>query len=295
MFNFCPPFTLVKLRTSLLNPRELTMSSFPSRAEARDDNDAKGGPISDKVDTPAKIPTHIAIIMDGNGRWARQRRLPRIEGHRRGVETVREIVDAARELGVRYITLYAFSAENWHRPAAEVGALMHLLEFFLKREIKNLVKDRVRLRTIGRTHELPGPVQTQLQRALDATAHFTDYTLVLALNYGSRTEMVDAARAYAAAVAAGHEKLNDSSWTTFSRYLYTADLPDPDLVIRTSGEMRVSNFLLLQSAYAEFIFTPVLWPDFTKAHLVEAIASFAQRERRFGLTSEQVKTPPAAK
>jgi len=271
------------------------MSSSPGRAEAHDDNDAKDGLISAKVDTPPKIPAHIAIIMDGNGRWARQRRLPRIEGHRRGVETVREIVDAARELGVRCITLYAFSAENWHRPAAEVGALMHLLEFFLKREIKHLVKDRVRLRTIGRTHELPGPVQTQLQRALDATAHFTDYTLVLALNYGSRNEMVDAARAYAAAVAAGHEKLNDSSWTTFSRYLYTADLPDPDLVIRTSGEMRVSNFLLLQSAYAEFIFSPVLWPDFTKADLVEAIASFAQRERRFGLTSEQVKTPPAAK
>jgi undecaprenyl diphosphate synthase len=271
------------------------MSSSPGRAEARDDNDAKDALISAKVDTPAKIPAHIAIIMDGNGRWARQRRLPRIEGHRRGVETAREIMAAARELGVRCVTLYAFSAENWHRPAAEVGALMHLLEFFLKREIKSLVKDRVRLRTIGRTHELPGPVQTQLQRALDATAHFTDYTLVLALNYGSRTEMVDAARAYAAAVAAGHEKLNDSSWTTFSRYLYTADLPDPDLVIRTSGEMRVSNFLLLQSAYAEFIFTPVLWPDFTKAHLLEAIASFAQRERRFGLTSEQVKAPPAAK
>jgi undecaprenyl diphosphate synthase len=269
------------------------MSSFPSRAQARDD-DAKGGPASAKTDLSSKIPAHIAIIMDGNGRWARQRHLPRIEGHRRGVETVREIVTAARELGIRCITLYAFSAENWQRPAAEVGALMHLLEFFLKREIKQMVKDRVRLRTIGRTHELPGPVQTQLQRALDATAHFTDYTLVLALNYGSRTEMVDAARAYAAAVAAGHEKLNDSSWATFRRYLYTADLPDPDLVIRTSGEMRVSNFLLLQSAYAEFIFTPVLWPDFSKAHLIEAMATFAQRERRFGLTGEQVKAPPTA-
>jgi undecaprenyl diphosphate synthase len=153
---------------------------------------------------PPKIPVHAAIIMDGNGRWAKMHSLPRIEGHRRGVERVREISTAARELGVRYLTLYAFSVENWHRPAAEVGALMHLLEFFLKREIKQLVKDQVRLRTIGRTHELPGPVQTQLQRALDATAHFTDYTLVLALNYGSRTEMVDAARAYAAAVAAGH-------------------------------------------------------------------------------------------
>jgi undecaprenyl diphosphate synthase len=242
---------------------------------------------------PAKVPAHVAIIMDGNGRWARQRSLPRIEGHRRGVETVREIVDASRELGIRCLTLYAFSVENWQRPADEVGALMGLLEFFLKREIKNLVKNRVRLRTIGRTHELPGPVQTQLQRALDATAHFTDYTLVLALNYGARTEIVDAARAYAAAVAAGREKLNDSSWATFSRYLYTADLPDPDLVIRTSGETRMSNFLLLQAAYAEFVFTPVLWPDFTKGDLAAAIGEYARRERRFGKTGDQVKTARA--
>ncbi|MGA3007511.1 MAG: isoprenyl transferase [Opitutaceae bacterium] len=268
------------------------MSSPSSRAETRAaDGATKGGPLPSKADAPAKIPAHIAIIMDGNGRWARQRGLPRIEGHRQGVETARRIADISRELGIRCLTLYAFSVENWQRPAAEVGALMHLLEFFLRREIKSLVKNRVHLRTIGRTQELPGPVQTQLQRALDATTHFTDYTLVLALNYGSRTEMVDAARAYAAAIAAGHEKLNDASWATFSRYLYTAGLPDPDLVIRTSGETRVSNFLLLQSAYAEFIFTPVLWPDFTRDHLVEAIASFAQRERRFGLTSEQVKPP----
>jgi undecaprenyl diphosphate synthase len=235
------------------------------------------------------LPVHVAIIMDGNGRWARQRGLPRIEGHRRGVETVRAIIDATRELGVRYLTLYAFSVENWSRPQDEVGALMGLLEYFLKRELKTLVKNRVRLLTIGRTQELPAVVRNQLEAAMKATAKFTDYTLVLALNYGARTEVVDAARAYAAAVAAGKEKLNDSSWGTFSRYLYTADLPDPDLVIRTSGETRVSNFLLLQGAYAEFIFSPVLWPDFTKADLVAACAEFGRRERRYGQTSDQLK------
>jgi undecaprenyl diphosphate synthase len=238
---------------------------------------------------PANIPSHVAIIMDGNGRWAKQRGLPRIEGHRRGVETVRTIIDATREMGIRYLTLYAFSVENWKRPPEEVTALMGLLEFFLKRETKTLVKNRVRLLTIGRTHELPEIVRNQLERAQKATAEFTEHTLVLALNYGSRTEIVDAARAYATAVASGREKLNDSSWTTFSRYLYTADLPDPDLIIRTSGETRVSNFLLMQSAYAEFVFTPVLWPDFSKADLAAAVEVYAKRERRFGLTSEQLK------
>ncbi len=240
----------------------------------------------------AHIPAHVAIIMDGNGRWARSRGLPRIEGHRRGVETVRTVTNAARELGIRMLTLYAFSVENWQRPKDEVGALMGLLEFYLKQELKTFVKDRVRLRTIGRIDELPAGVQKHLRRTIEETAHFTDYTLVLALNYGSRTEVVDAARAYAAAVAAGKEKLNDGSWTTFNRYLNTADLPDPDLIIRTSGETRLSNFLLLQGAYAELIFTPVLWPDFTKADLAAACAEYARRERRYGLTSEQVK--PAA-
>src|SRR5882757_1875695 len=220
---------------------------------------------------PARnLPHHVAIIMDGNGRWAKQRGLPRIEGHRRGVETVRTTTFAARE----------------------VGGLMALLEFYLKKELKTFVRDRVRLRTIGRIDELPASVQKLLHTTMEETKSFTDYTLVLALNYGSRTEVVDAARAYAKAVAAGKEKLNDSSWETFSRYLATVDMPDPDLVIRTSGETRISNFLLLQAAYAEFVFTPVLWPDFTKADLVAAIADYARRERRYGLTSEQLK--PAA-
>jgi len=240
------------------------------------------------------VPPHVAIIMDGNGRWATQRGWPRIEGHRRGVETVRTVTLAARDLGVRMLTLYAFSIENWKRPEDEVGALMGLLEFYLKKELETFIRDRVRLRTIGRTEELPAGVQKVLRTTIEETKHFTDYTLVLALNYGSRAEVVDAARAYAAAVAAGKEKLNDGSWATFSRYLYTSDMPEPDLVIRTSGETRMSNFLLLQAAYAEFVFTPVLWPDFTKADLAAAIADFNRRERRFGRTSAQLK-PATAK
>ena len=239
--------------------------------------------------TPGPIPQHVAIIMDGNGRWAKQRGLPRIEGHRRGVETVRIIIDAAKALGVRYLTLYAFSVENWKRPAAEVGALMGLLEYFLKRETAGLIRDKVRLLTIGRTQELPAVVRRQLEAAVAATAQFTDYTLVLALNYGSRTEVVDAARSYAAALAAGTVKADDTSWESFARHLYTAELPDPDLVIRTSGEHRVSNFMLLQAAYAEFVFTPVLWPDFTADELVAAVTTYGKRERRFGQTSEQLK------
>jgi len=244
---------------------------------------------------PITVPHHVAIIMDGNGRWAKQRGLPRIEGHRRGVETVRTTTFAARDLGVKMLTLYAFSVENWKRPQDEVGGLMSLLEYYLKKELETFIRDRVRLRTIGRTEELPASVQKILRTTMEETRHFTEYTLVLALNYGSRTEVVDAARAYAAAVASGKEKLNDGSWSTFSRYLATADMPDPDLVIRTSGETRVSNFLLMQAAYAEFFFTPVLWPDFTKADLSAAIADYNRRERRFGLTSEQLKAPAGTK
>jgi undecaprenyl diphosphate synthase len=239
-------------------------------------------------------PHHVAIIMDGNGRWAKSRGLPRIEGHRRGVETVRTTTFAARDLGVKMLTLYAFSVENWKRPQDEIGALMTLLEYYLKKELDTFVRDRVRLRTIGRTDELPPGVQKVLRTTIEETKHFDDYTLVLALNYGSRSEVVDAARAYAAAVAAGKEKLNDGSWATFSRYLYTADMPEPDLVIRTSGETRISNFLLMQAAYAEFVFTPVLWPDFAKADLASAIADYHRRERRFGQTSEQVAKLAAA-
>jgi len=243
---------------------------------------------------PANIPNHVAIIMDGNGRWAKQRGLPRIEGHRRGVEAARTAIDATRDLGIRYLTLYAFSAENWQRPPDEVSALMKLLEFFLRRETKVLVKNRIRLHTIGHTEELPAGPRRELQHALAATRHFTDWHLVLALNYGARTEVADAACAFAAAVRAGRERADDASWATFSRYLYTADIPDPDLLIRTSGETRISNFLVLQCAYAEMIFSPVLWPDFSKADLVAAVEEYQRRERRFGLTGEQLQTGAAA-
>jgi|UniRef100_UPI00404996FA undecaprenyl diphosphate synthase len=240
-----------------------------------------------------KIPQHVAIIMDGNGRWAQKRGLPRNEGHRRGAENVRKVTDAGQEIGLRTLTLYAFSAENWSRPQDEVGALMGLLEYYLKNELKTFIKNKIRLRTIGRTQDLPVAVQKALKHTIEATKEFTDYTLVLALNYGSRTEIVDAAHTYAAAVAAGKEKLSDDSWASFSRYLYTADLPDPDLIIRTSGETRLSNFMLMQGAYAEFVFTPVLWPDFRKTDLVAAVEEFDKRERRYGLTGEQRKTLPA--
>jgi undecaprenyl diphosphate synthase len=241
---------------------------------------------------PGNTPAHIAIIMDGNGRWAQSRGLPRLEGHRRGVETVRTTTFAARDLGVKVLTLYAFSVENWKRPQDEVGGLMSLLEYYLKKELTTFVRDRVRFRTIGHTADLPANIQKLLRDTIEATKQFTDYTLVLALNYGARTEVVDAAHAYAAAIAAGRENLNDRSWASFNRYLSTADLPDPDLVIRTSGETRISNFLLLQAAYAEFVFTPTLWPDFTQADLAAAIAEYNRRERRFGLTSEQLKPAP---
>ncbi len=241
---------------------------------------------------PGQIPQHVAIIMDGNGRWAKQRGLPRLEGHRQGVETVRRVVDAARELGIRYITLYAFSAENWKRPPDEVTGLMGLLDYFLKRELDNLIKEKVRLHTIGRIEDLPANVQRELARVKEATKSYTQWNLILALNYGSRTEIADAARDYGRAVQAGRENPADLTWEGFSRYLYTADFPEPDLLIRTSGETRLSNFLMMQLAYAELVFLPTLWPDFGKAELAAAVAEFAHRERRYGLTTEQVQAAP---
>ncbi|HEY1848488.1 MAG TPA: polyprenyl diphosphate synthase [Opitutaceae bacterium] len=243
----------------------------------------------------ANVPRHVAVIMDGNGRWAKARGLPRIEGHRRGVEAVRTATYAARDLGVKMLTLYAFSAENWNRPEDEVGALMGLLELYLKKELSTFVRDRVRLQTIGRISGLPAGVQRHLAETVEKTRGFTDYTLVLALNYGSRTEVVDAARAYAEAVRDGLEDPRNATWESVSRRLYTSGMPDPDLVIRTSGETRTSNFLLLQSAYAEFVFTPVLWPDFSKDDLSAAIAEYGRRERRYGRTSEQLRPAAAAK
>lgn len=226
--------------------------------------------------------------MDGNGRWAKSRGLPRVEGHRRGVETVRRTIEAARDFGIEYLTLYAFSVENWRRPEEEVGALMNLLEYFLKKETKTLIKNRVRLRTIGRTDELPTKVRRELEATIEATAGFTEHNLVLALNYGSRTEVLDAARSFAQGVASGEVDPTNVTWEQFASHLYTADIPDPDLIIRTSGESRVSNFLLMQAAYAEFVFLPLFWPEFDREAFADALREFNRRERRFGQTGDQV-------
>lgn len=239
-------------------------------------------------------PRHVAIIMDGNGRWAQGRGLPRIEGHRRGVDNVREILKAARDLDIEHLTLFAFSVENWQRPAEEISALMDLLELFLHRNIKDLVKHEVRLRVIGRPEELPERVQAALQKALDATRDFSRRQLNVALNYGSRTEVLDAVRHYAEAVARGEEDPKRLDWPGFTRFLYTHNIPDPDLLIRTSGETRISNFLLLQCAYSEMYFSPVNWPEFGRKDFNEAVECFKRRQRRFGKTGEQVKADSPA-
>jgi len=228
------------------------------------------------------VPQHVAIIMDGNGRWAKQRGLPRLDGHRAGAESVREIVRVAGELGIKYLTLYAFSVENWQRPKLEVKALMHLLEFYLQREIPELDKNHVRLAAIGRLHELPASAQRQLAKSIAALKDNTGLTLVLALSYGGRAEIVDAARAIAREAKTGDLEIADINEATFGRYLYTAGLPDPDLLIRTSGEMRVSNFLLWQISYAEMYVTETLWPDFRKAEFLKALDDYGKRHRRFG-------------
>ncbi|MDX2109763.1 MAG: polyprenyl diphosphate synthase [Verrucomicrobiota bacterium] len=234
-------------------------------------------------------PLHVGLIMDGNGRWAQQRGLPRNEGHRQGVENVRRIVRIAGDYGIKYLTLYAFSRENWSRPADEVGALMRLLEFFLRQQLKELHKNRIKLRTIGRIDELPPGIAKLLHEVERETATYDNWTLVLALNYGSRTEVLDAVEAWHKAVTAGTECATGLDWPQFSRYLYTADMPDPDLIIRTSGESRVSNFLLMQAAYAEFYFTPKYWPDFAPEDFAAALEWYRKRERRFGKTGEQIR------
>ena len=234
---------------------------------------------------------HVAIIMDGNGRWAKEHGLPRIEGHRRGAKAVQRSLEAARDLGLRYLTLYAFSVENWNRPKEEVRALMDLLEEFLKAQLHHMLKHKIRLRVLGRYHELPKNIQDRLRDAEAQTAEFEDFTVGLALNYGSRTEVVDAARAIAKAAQAGTLDPDCLDYAQFRNVLYTADMPDPDLIIRTSGESRLSNFLLMQAAYAEIHFSKMLWPDFDRAAFEAAIEDYAQRERRYGKTSEQLQPP----
>jgi undecaprenyl diphosphate synthase len=230
----------------------------------------------------ANLPTHVAIIMDGNGRWAKQRGLPRVEGHRNGVESVRAMVRACGELGVKYLTLYAFSVENWNRPKDEVDTLMKYLARFLKNEVGELTRNNVRLEVIGQIYRLPEFVQEQLRKTQAALAKNNGLTLILALSYGGRTEIVEAVRSLAAKVKAGKLEPEEITEQIIAQHLYTRNFPDPDLVIRTSGEMRVSNFLLWQISYAEFVVTPTLWPDFRKAQLCEALEEYTQRHRRFG-------------
>ncbi|KAF0224768.1 MAG: undecaprenyl diphosphate [Rhodospirillaceae bacterium] len=227
-------------------------------------------------------PVHVAIIMDGNGRWAKARGLPRTAGHKRGAEAVRRTVEAAREMGVSYLTLYAFSSENWKRPAGEVTDLMGLLRLYLRNEVANLHKNGIRLRVIGDRSRLSADINALIDESESKTAANTALTLVLALSYGGRQEVVCAARKLAEEVAAGRLSPADIDEAAFAARLFTADIPDPDLMIRTSGEQRISNFLLWQAAYAEFVFTDVLWPDFGREHLEDAIRDFHGRERRYG-------------
>ncbi len=227
-------------------------------------------------------PEHIAIIMDGNGRWAKQRGLPRIAGHRAGAESVRRTVETCMNLGVKYLTLYAFSSENWKRPESEVKALMQLLERFLKEKTKEMMKQNVRLNAIGRTDMLPEKTRAQLDKAIETTANNTALTLNLALSYGSREEIVDATKSIAQKVATGEISIDDIDNSTISDHLYTAGQPDPDLLIRTSGELRLSNFLLWQLSYSEIVILDKFWPDFAESDLYDAVTHFHSRQRRFG-------------
>jgi undecaprenyl diphosphate synthase len=235
------------------------------------------------------IPRHVAIIMDGNGRWAERRGLDRNQGHRAGIEAVRAVVRAAHELGVRFLTLYAFSTENWSRPKGEVDALMGLLEHYLDAEIEELHRNGIRLRAIGRLERLPDAARAKLDTAVRRTADNSEMTVLFALSYGGRAEIADAARRLARDAEHGKLDADSIDEKTFASYLYEPEVPDPDLLIRTGGDSRISNFLLWQIAYAEIHVTDVLWPDFRKTDLVEAIWAFQQRERRYGKTSEQVR------
>lgn len=225
------------------------------------------------------LPRHVAVIMDGNGRWAKKRKLPRVEGHRAGIKSVQEIVETSARLGIKWLTLYAFSKENWKRPKREVATLWRLLEGYLKKEDKVLVKNKFRLVVIGQKEAIPASVRRELDRVEQLTRDHDGMTIVLALNYGGRAEIVDAVKKISKTRGTDLDSLDENE---FSRYLYTSHLPDPDLLIRTSGEFRISNFLLWQIAYSEIWITSELWPDFRKIHLFQAIIDYQKRERRFG-------------
>lgn len=230
-----------------------------------------------------RLPRHVAVIMDGNGRWANQRRLPRVAGHKQGMHAVQETIETSARLGVEILTLYAFSVENWKRPRAEVETLWRLLRFYIDRELDKLVQNGIRVRTMGRTQDLPADVSSNLQRAVDATSANTGMIVNIAINYGGRTEIVDAVNRAIKSARQG-PSLQDLEFTeeTIESHLYSAGLPDPDLLIRTSGELRISNFLLWQLAYTEIYVTPTYWPDFGKRDLLEAVLNYQKRDRRFG-------------
>jgi undecaprenyl diphosphate synthase len=225
-----------------------------------------------------RLPAHVAVIMDGNGRWAAQRHLPRVEGHRAGIDAVRDTVETAARLSIQVLTLYAFSMENWKRPAAEVSTLMLLLKRYLRSELNTLLRNEIRFRVLGRMEDLAPDIQDELKTAIERTSKNTGMIFNIALNYGGRAEIVDAARR---AIEAGVRPA-ELTEERFSEFLYTAGQPDPDLLIRTSGEMRVSNYLLWQIAYAEIYVTDTLWPDFRRTHLLEAVLAYQKRERRYG-------------
>jgi len=236
------------------------------------------------------LPKHLAIIMDGNGRWAKQHGLLRVMGHENGTKSVRQVVEASAKLGIENLTLYAFSTENWNRPKLEVDTLMNLLIKSLKKELPTLLENNIKLNTIGNFDKLPKNAQSELSEVLNKTQHNNRMTLTLALSYGSREELISAVKAISDKVKNNIISTETIDESIINQHLYTHNLPDVDLVIRTSGEHRISNFLLWQIAYAELYFTDVLWPDFTENHLYEAIISYQKRERRFGKTSEQIKS-----
>lgn len=244
--------------------------------------------MTEQIDSQ-RLPRHVAVIMDGNGRWAKQRGLQRTEGHVKGVETVRKITEIASQIGIGYLTLYTFSTENWNRPKEEVDALMNLVVVAIERETPDLIKNNVRLDMIGDIERMPEFARERLTRCIYDTAHCTGLTLVLALSYSSKWEILEAVKSISARVKAGELDIDDIDDACFSNSLTTRGMPDPDLLIRTGGDLRISNYLLWQIAYSELYFTPKYWPDFDKDDFCEAILEYQRRERRYGKTSEQIK------
>ncbi len=256
----------------------------------QDENELK-----EEILRAGNLPKHVAIIMDGNGRWAKQRQLDRVEGHKEGINSVREVVRVAGELGIQYLTLYTFSTENWNRPKGEVSALMSLLMKTIRAEMQELNRNNVRLQTIGRLEDLPFLARQGMLQAINYLENNTGLTLILALSYSSRRELTDAVRAIVARAARGEISAEDVDQQLISNHLYTASLPDPDLLIRTSGELRLSNFLLWQLAYTEIFVTSTFWPEFRSQEFLRAIRDYQNRERRFGKVSEQIQQEKPAK